>query len=222
MKRDIFRILSILIVGVFVCLFININGGFAQDSDFIIKYDAAFTVRDAESDGVPDDIDDDPSDGGFWGLISNSDYQNDEFFLEFDIRNLEPVTSAKFYFFFSKSVPYLNDSPGNTIEFTLADYAADGIPKKDKFGSGTDFDDVSISNIRDINSIDVTDIINSYINLEVSYLGIRLHSPISSISTTDGRPAQLDFAVGYLNIISSDETEEPVDILHPTGKRVCT
>ena len=229
MKRDIFRIFLILIVGFLACLFININGGFAQDSDFIIKYDAAFTIRDnLPPDGDPDDIDDDPSDARFWGLITNSASQDDEFFLEFDIRNIEPLSSAKFYFFFSKSFPDFDYYPDQTINLTVADYKADGIPDINKFGIGNDFADVLISDIRHIHSIDVTDIINSYINSGISYLGIRLHSPISSIPTT-GKPAQLGFAIGnleiispaeteeLLEIISPDETEELVDILHPTG-----
>jgi len=204
------RLLCQLITGILVCLFVTVNVGLAQNNDVNIEYDAAFTIRDVDLDGLPDALEDDPS-GSFWGLITNSDFQYDEFYLEFDIRDLEPVTAAKFYFFFSRSTPQL--SPGQTITVSLANYEADGISDINKFGIGNEFTEMSISSLMEINSIDVTDIINDYINLGISHLGIRLYNPFSSISPT-GRPAQLDFAIGYLNIISFDKI---ADMNHPTG-----
>jgi hypothetical protein len=206
-----YKSLSQFLTGTLICLFLIINGGLAQADDFNIKYDTAFTIRDEEPDGQPDDIEDTPSER-FWGLITNSDYQIDEFFLEFDISSLEQIGSVKFYFFFSNSVPPL--STDQTINLQVAIYEGDGTPDISKFGIGDFFDSVLISSFQeDIFSIDVTNIINEFINSGISHLGIRLYEPISS-TTSSGRPAQLRFMIGYLNIIPTIELE---DTMHPTG-----
>jgi hypothetical protein len=212
-----YKSLNQFLAGILICLFLIINGGLAQADDFNIKYDTAFTIRDDDGgpdglpDGLPDVIDDDPP-AGFWGLITNSNIQIDEFFLEFDISTLEQIGSAKFYFFFSRSTPTL--SPGRTINLKVALYEGDGTSDIAKFGIGDFFTSVLISNLQeDVINIDVTNVINDFINSGISHLGIRLFEPISNTTTT-GRPAQLKFIIGYLNIIPAIELK---DTMHPAG-----
>ncbi|MDX1799255.1 MAG: hypothetical protein R3255_11450, partial [Candidatus Lokiarchaeia archaeon] len=109
--------LNLFFAGSLICLFLIVNSGLAQADEVNIKYDTSFTIRDDEPDGQPDYIDDTPP-GGFWGLITNSDNQIDELFLEFDISSLEQIGSAKFYFFFLYSVPPLLN--GQTINLKIA------------------------------------------------------------------------------------------------------
>jgi len=207
------RLLIRLTAGILVCFFISTHGGFVQADDFIINYDTAFTIRDNDGndglpDGIPDDMDEIPF-GRFWGTISKSESLIDEFLLEFDIRNLEPVASAKFYYYFEGAIPIF--TADRTIDLTLADYEGDGEAGMDKFGMGLDFAEATISNTQYINSIDVTDIVNSYIKSEATHLGIRLHSPNADPPRT---AAQLFFTLGYLHIIP---TRELSDVMHPTG-----
>lgn len=207
MYKSLIQFLS----GTLICLFLITNGGLAQGNDFNIKYDTSFTIRSDASDAQPDYIDDTPP-GGFWGLITNSDNQIDELFLEFDIGSLEQIGSAKFYFFFSNSFPPL--LTGQTINLKIALYQGDGTTDISKFGTGDFFDSVLISNFQeDIFSIDVTDIVNNFIHSGISHLGIRLYEPISN-TTPIRRPAQLRFMIGYLNITPVIELE---DTMYPTG-----
>ena len=88
----------ILIFLTFVLFFWAVPSTRAEE--FVLEYETAFTVRDNEPggpDGIPDAIDD-TAGGGFWGLITNSTIQYDEFLLEFDISNLGSVNSAEFNF----------------------------------------------------------------------------------------------------------------------------
>jgi len=206
-----YKPLNQFLTGTLICLFVLNVGGLAQADEFNMKYDTSFTIRGDESDGQPDYIDDTPPDG-FWGLITNSEYQIDEFFLEFDISSLEHLGSVKFYFFFSNSFPYLWN--GQTINLKIALYQGDGTPDISKFGTGEFFDSVLISNFHeDIFSIDVTNVVNNFIQSGISHLGIRLYEPISNTTPT-GSPAQLMFMIGYLNITP---TIEPEDTMYPTG-----
>lgn len=206
-----YKSLNQFLAGILICLFLIINGGLAQADDFNIKYSTAYTIRDDDLDGQADQIDEDQS-GPIWGLITNSDFDYDEFFLEFDISSLEQIGSGKFYFFFSRSSPIL--SPGQTIDLKVALYEGDGNADISKFGIGDFFTSILISNFQeDIFNIDVTNVINDFINSGISHLGIRLFEPISN-STPTGRPAQLKFMIGYLNIIPAIELE---DTMHPAG-----
>jgi hypothetical protein len=204
-------LLFCLTVGFVCCWFF----GFATNSHADdLQFDAAFTIRDSTSvDGIPDEIDDGKD--GIWGLITNTDTQYDEFFLEFPLSNLtQPAGSARFYVFFSGSVPDV--SAGTSIALNVAVYEGDGLPNINKFGTGTPLDSISITNIEEnVFSVDVTNVLNDFINRDVSHLGIRLYGPSSSISET-GRPAQLEFDRGFVSIVAGTPTDLQ-DTLHPAG-----
>lgn len=176
--------------------------------EFILEYNTAFTLRDRDPlDGEADAIDDIPP-SGFWGFITNSDSQIDEFLLEFDISNLEAACSAKFNFFFSMwgptSLPY---------ELNIAVYEADGIANLGDFGAGDFFASAIISNIEEnVFLVDLTSVFNSFINSGISHLGIRLYDPVSIVSPIGD--AQLRFEEGNLIIIP---TPAFGDMMHPTG-----
>ena len=110
--------------------------------EFVLEYETAFTLRDSDLDGEADGLDDQSN--GFWGLITNSDSQIDEFLLEFDISNLTAACSAKFDFIFSRSGP--SSLP---YELKLAVYEADGVASLSDFGAGDFFESVVISNIEE-------------------------------------------------------------------------
>jgi len=128
------RLLVYLLVIGLGCFATYVTETTAQQDDLRIFATTSFTIRDDDLDGEPDDIDDDPN-GQFWGLITNSDFQNDEFYLEFDISSLEQVESVKFYFHFPESIPLLPPG-GATIDLEIATYEGDGIADISKFGIG--------------------------------------------------------------------------------------
>ena len=166
--------------------------------EFVLEYETAFTLRDSDLDGEADQIDDTPS-SGFWGLITNSIFQIDEFLLEFDISNLGSVSSAKFNFAFSRSFPII--PPGETFDLKLAIYEADGIASLSDFGAGNFFAAVLISDIDDeVFIVDITAPVNNFVSSGISDIGIRLYEPIASFSNV----AQLKFKEGNLTITSSD------------------
>jgi hypothetical protein len=179
-----------------------------------LVFDTAFTVRADSAAGPPEQIDDGVN--GIWGLITNRDSQYDEFFLEFPLGTLlQPVGSARFYFFFSGSTPDL--STGGSIDLNLAVYEGNGEPDINKFGTGNPLDSITIANIeQNVFSVDVTSVVNDFIEGDVSHLGVRLYEPISNTSQT-GRPAQLIFERGFLSIVAATPTTDLKDTMHPTG-----
>ena len=183
----------------------------AQIDEMKLDFSTAFTIRDTDLDGEPNQIDDNPS-GPIWGLITNSDFNYDEFYLEFDLRDLETICSAKFNFSFSRSTPPV--SPDQAIQLKIALYEGDGEPDISKFGIGEFFGSILISVLQGDNlSVDFTNIIKEFIGSEISHLGIRLYEPIS-INTQSEIPAQLNFLEGFLNVISVTEL---VDTMQPAG-----
>jgi hypothetical protein len=208
MKRMLFYCCTLVF---FCCWFFGTATNSHADD---LQFDAAFTIRDTTPlNGIPDEIDE--GEDGFWGFVTNSNSQYDEFFLEFPLSSLlQPVGSAIFYFFFSESTPDL--SIGGSIDLNLAVYEGDGAPNMDKFGIGDPLDPVTVANIeQNVFSVDVTGYVNEFINSGVSHLGIRLYEPFSNTSQT-GRPAQLIFERGFLSIVAATTTDLK-DTLHPAG-----
>ena len=172
----------------------------------VLGYETAFTLRDNDLDGEADEKDD--ASNGFWGLITTSTSQVDEFFLEFDISNLEADGSAKFIFSFSNSGP--TPLP---YELRLAVYEADGIASLSDFGVGDFFSTEIISNIEEnVFIVDLTSVFNSFIDRGISHLGIRLYDPMSIVSPNGA--AQLKFDKGNLVLFPTTLLE---DTMHPTG-----
>jgi len=209
MKRMLFYCCTLVF---FCCWFFGTATNSHADD---LQFDAAFTIRDSTPlNGIPDEIDE--GEDGFWGLITNSNSQYDEFFLEFPLSSLQqPVGSAIFYFFFSGSTPDL--STGGSIDLNSAVYAGDGDPNIDKFGIGDPLETITIANIeQNVFGVDVTGYVNDFIEGGVSHLGIRLYEPFSNTSPT-GRPAQLIFERGFLSIVAATATTDLQDTMHPTG-----
>jgi len=191
MKKCIFIFLTV------VLFFWTVPSSKAEE--FVLEYETAFTLRDNDQDGEADGIDDTDDGIGFWGYITNSIFQIDEFLLEFDISNLGSASSAKFNFAFSRSFPII--PPGEAIDLKLAIYEADGIASLSDFGAGDFFASVLISDIEDkVFIVDITAPVNNLVSSGISHIGIRLYEPISSFSGV----AQLKFKEGNLTITTSD------------------
>jgi hypothetical protein len=161
-------------------------------------------------------MDDDPYEGaGFWGIITNASDRVLEFHLKFNISNLEPVESAKFFF----SLPFSNPPlpPDTAMDLEIAVYGDDTeAASTDNFGQGERAGTVSIEdNKRTLFSIDVTQFVNDYIdNDEINFLGIRLYGPV--YEPDPAITAQLLYGIGYLGL-TTDSGQELEDTMHPTG-----
>jgi hypothetical protein len=190
---------SILIFLTFVLFFWAVPSTRAEE--FVLEYETAFTIRDNEPggpDGNPDAKDETAGDG-FWGLITNSTIQYDEFLLEFDISNLGSVNSAEFNFTFSRAFPDI--PPGEAIDLKLAIYEADGVASLSDFGAGVFLTSVLISEIEDkVFAVDLTEPVNDLVGSGASYIGIRLYDPIAGFAEL----AQLTFKDGSLAVSTSE------------------
>lgn len=211
-----YRIPNQFLAVILVCLFFTFDGAIVQADETVLEYEIAYTLQDNDLDGQADVIFD-PLSGSF-GQITNSPERLpgdliDEFFIEFDISESRPACSAKFNFSFTTSygpaeLPY---------DLNLAVYEGEceyGDQNLGNFGKGQFLEKITISSIGCGFSVDVTDVLNDFINSGKKCFGLRLYEPISQESPQD--IAQLVFDKGNLTLVPRDVLEL-VDIMHPAG-----